>query len=160
EGPLLRSNGGGLEKGRISAGEVALLRRILYAAGGEGNVAITRTEAEALFDINDACRDGQNDPSWTDLFAKAVAASVMTVSGFVPASREDAARREAWLASEPAAMNAVGGFIGRMFGSKPAFGSWKNDGLDDWRALNSRVEAEERSAEVVTEAEATWLAER
>ena len=69
EGPLLR--GGRLEKGRISAGEVALLRRVLYAAGGDGNVAITRSEAEVLFDINDACRGADNDPSWTDLFAKA-----------------------------------------------------------------------------------------
>ena len=30
------------------------MRRMLYAFGGDGNIAITRQEAEVLFDINDA----------------------------------------------------------------------------------------------------------
>jgi hypothetical protein len=159
DGPLLRA--GRLEQGRVSAGEVALLRRILYAAGGDGNVAITRAEAEALFDINDACRDADNDPAWTDLFAKAVAASVMTVSGFVPVSREDEARREAWLAQAgPGPLGALGGFMGRMFSSAPDLKGWRDDGLGDWRALNARTEALESAAESVSEDEARWLADR
>ena len=158
EGPLLR--GGACEKGRISAGEVALLRRLLYAAGSDANTAITRAEAEVLFDINDACRGADNDPSWTDLFAKALAASVMSVSGFQPASREDEARREAWLAqAEPSGLAGIAGFMGRMFSSTPGR-SLTSDGLDDWRDLNARTDAAEDAAQVISDDEARWLAER
>lgn len=169
EGPLLRA--GACEKGRISAGEVALLRRILYAAGGDANVAITRAEAEILFDINDACRGADNDPSWTDLFAKALAASVMTISGFQPVDRDTEERREAWLAqAEPGGIAGVAGFLGRMFADAPsgvaALGSKSGrralfgDGLEDWRDHNAAVEADEAAAETVSQSEAEWLADR
>ena len=52
EGPLVR--GGDLVPGVIGEAEVDLLRRILYAFGGDGNVGITRSEAEVLFTLNDA----------------------------------------------------------------------------------------------------------
>lgn len=165
-GPLLR--GGACEPGRITAGEADLLRRILYAAAGDDDLAITRQEAELLFDINDACRGSANDPAWTDLFAKAIAASVMTVSGYTPPDRETAARREAWLTEGP----SVGGFIGRMFSSAGAMARrpdarsalesilHPSDGLDDWRAKNAADEAISRAAEVVSADEAAWLAAR
>ncbi|MBS0412519.1 MAG: hypothetical protein JSR86_21570 [Proteobacteria bacterium] len=159
DGPLLS---GKLERGRICAAEVALLRRLLYAAAGDGNVAITRAEAEMLFDINDACRGADNDPAWTDLFAKALAASVMTVSGFTPVDPGDEARREAWLAhADPSGMCGIAGFFNRMFTTPPPTGNalW-GDGLDSWRAHNAEVEAAERAAEGVSGEEARWLAER
>ena len=43
----------------IAKAEVDLLRRILYAYGGDGNIAITRAEAEVLFRINERTCDGQ-----------------------------------------------------------------------------------------------------
>ena len=58
------------------------MRRILYAFGGEGGVAITRAEAEVLFDINDASQGANNDPEWTDLFVKAIANCIMAASGY------------------------------------------------------------------------------
>lgn len=156
DGPLLQ---GKLEKGRVCASEAALLQRLLYAAGGDGNVAITRAEAELLFDINDACRGADNDPAWTSLFAKALAASVMTVSGFVPVARDDEARREAWLAhADPYGYCGVGGFFNRMFAKRPeAAGSLWGDGLDSWRAHNAEVERAQAVAESVTDEEAHWL---
>lgn len=156
DGPLLQ---GKLEKGRVCASEAALLQRLLYAAGGDGNVAITRAEAELLFDINDACRRADNDPAWTSLFAKALAASVMTVSGFVPVARDDEARREAWLAhADPYGYCGVGGFFNRMFSKAPAnAGSLWGDGLDSWRAHNAEVEHAQAVAESVTDEEANWL---
>ena len=39
-------SGASLQPGRIGKAEVELLRRILYAAGGDGNIAVTRTEAD------------------------------------------------------------------------------------------------------------------
>src|SRR6185295_5442738 len=49
EGPLRR--GRTLERGTITEGEVDLLRRILYAFGGDGHVAVTRDELDVLLDI-------------------------------------------------------------------------------------------------------------
>lgn len=151
-----------LADGRVGADEVALLRRLLYAAAGDGNVAITRAEAETLFDINDACRGADNDSGWTDLFAKALAASVMTVSGFQPVARDDEARAEAWLAHvDPSGMCGIAGFINRMFTApRPDAHALWGDGLDSWRAHNAQVEAGEAAAETITDEEARWLADR
>ncbi|MEJ0064695.1 MAG: hypothetical protein WDM85_04070 [Caulobacteraceae bacterium] len=46
-------------QGRVDAASVALLKRLVFAGGGPGNVGVTREEADALFDINDACRPAQ-----------------------------------------------------------------------------------------------------
>src|SRR5262245_37911993 len=51
EGPLAH---GSLTSGKVGRDEAELMRRILYAFGGDGNIAVTRPEAEVLFDINDA----------------------------------------------------------------------------------------------------------
>lgn len=85
--------------GVIHEGEVELLRRILYAFGGDGNMSITRAEAEVLFEINDATAGAPPNPDWTDLFVKAVANCVMGASGYTVPSREEALRREGWLES-------------------------------------------------------------
>ncbi|TIT76988.1 MAG: hypothetical protein E5W57_16880, partial [Mesorhizobium sp.] len=62
KGPLML--GGDLVPGLIARAEVDLLRRILYAYGGDGNIAITKAEAEILFRINDRTAAASNDPSW------------------------------------------------------------------------------------------------
>lgn len=168
EGPL--ANGGRLERGRINADETALVRRVLYASAGQGNVAITRDEAEALFQINDAARGQDNDPAWKDLFAKAIAAAMMTVSGYKPLPVEEAARREAWL-STPS--EGVGGFMWRLFcgigaggmamthpGGMEAVMHPGDDTLDEWRRHNADVEAAQAEAETIDGGEAQWLADR
>jgi hypothetical protein len=45
-GPLARRRH--LQPGVIDSAEVELLRRILFAFGGDGNIAITRAEADVL----------------------------------------------------------------------------------------------------------------
>ena len=57
-GPLRA--GKSLAAGVINEAEVELLKRILYAFGGDGNIAITRPEAEILFAI-DAATQGQDN---------------------------------------------------------------------------------------------------
>ncbi len=152
-----------LADGVIGADEVKLLRRVLYAAGGDGNIAITRPEAELLFDINDAVRDATNDPSWTDLFVKAVAASVMTVSGYQPVPREEAARLNAWLT---APSEGVGSFLGKMFKSAASGGGFGHRGLKvedplaDWKASNAVEDAAYAAAEPIDQGEADWLVAR
>lgn len=95
EGPLRA--GQAPEKGRISDAEVELVRRMLYAFGGDGSVAVTRPEAEVLFDINDAIADWEANPAWTDLFVKAVTNVVMAASGQAVPTREEALRRDGWV---------------------------------------------------------------
>jgi hypothetical protein len=97
--------------GTVEDHETELVRRILYAFGGDGNIAITRPEAEILFDINDATHHPLNDPCWSDLFVKATANFLMAASGYQVPSRQDALRREAWLDEPPA---GVTGFMRRM----------------------------------------------
>ena len=109
EGPL--AHGGRLERGRVGADEAALLRRILYAFGGDEGIAISRAEAEVLFDINDATADADNDPAWTDLFVKAVANAIMAASGYRAPPRDVALAREEWL-DQPG--GGVAGFFSRI----------------------------------------------
>lgn len=84
--------------GIISADEVARLRRLVFAPSGPGRLAVSREEAEALFDLNDATRGAANDPAWTDFFMRAVANAVTASAGWVAPGREEALRRERWLA--------------------------------------------------------------
>jgi hypothetical protein len=100
-----------LQRGVIGEAEVELIRRILYAFGGDGNVAITKQEAEMLFDINDATSEVDNHPAWSDLFVKAIANFLMASSGYQVPTRQEALRREAWLDAPTA---GVGGFMGQM----------------------------------------------
>lgn len=156
---VLRS-GGKLQPGRIDEADVELLRRILYAFGGDGSVAITRAEAEILFDISDALAEHGAPAAWTDLFVKAITNAVMSMSSYKVPTREEALRREAWLESHtdlsPLAMvkkMATGGFS-LLRGYKTM--SREEAALD--RLEQQRVEMIVN--EKITEGEAGWLARR
>lgn len=159
EGPL--RSGQALEKGRISEGEVELLRRILYAFGGDGNVAITRAEAEVLFAIEDATHGAEINPAWTDLFVKAVANVLMASAGYAVPSREEALRSEAWLDSsgELSPMEMLQAMVDSSFHS--VVGSYRDQSSED-RALArlERQRIEIITNEAITEGEAEWLADR
>jgi hypothetical protein len=149
EGPL--RSGRIHVKGLVDAADVELLRRTLYAAGGLSSVAITRAEADVLFDISDATANAANDPAWADLFVKAIANHLMFASGHAVPSREDALRRSRWVDDT---RTDVGGFFGRMVKGLSDLGSqYREAGL---AALTS----EAGSSEAITAAEAEWLAGR
>ena len=65
----------------IDAGDTALLYRILIAAGGAEGVAVTREEAEALFDLHDATARSTNDSTFDGLFYRAIAHYALHASG-------------------------------------------------------------------------------
>ena len=158
EGAL--AGGGALEPGRIGAAEVALIRRVLYAFGGDGAVAISRAEAEILFDINDATAGADNDPEWGDLFVKAIANFMMAASGYAVPSREEALRREAWL---DAPTRGVPGAWSRMVshGVRGVLDAYRQPSTEEaWGARNAERAALASEAEVVTAGEAEWLARR
>ena len=99
------------ELGVVDRAETELVRRILFAFGGDGDIAITRQEAGVLFDINDATSEAKNDPAWSDLFVKALANFLLSTLGFQVPSRQEALRREAWLDEPPP---GLGEFMGQM----------------------------------------------
>jgi hypothetical protein len=158
EGPL--AGGGRLERARVGAGEAALIRRILYAFGSEGNVAVTRPEAEILFDINDATADAENDPAWSDLFVKAIANFMMAASGYSVPSRQVAMRQETWL-DQPT--GGVADFFSRMAsgGLRGFLKAYRQPPEEDpWAERNAAFADEAAASETITADEAEWLARR
>lgn len=100
--------------GVVTAEDVEAVRTIIYSASGDGGIGVSRDEAEVLFDINDASSVLRNDPSWSVLFAKAIAASLMMATGYKMPDRETAKYREAWLDDTSV---EVGSFFSRIFSS-------------------------------------------
>lgn len=158
QGPL--REGKAVSPGTITAAEVDLLRRILYAFAGDGNVAITRDEAEVLFDIDNAVASNTPNPAWTDLFVKAVANVVMAASGYRVPTREEALRQEASL-DHPERQTSVRAFLASML----HIGSIKDTYLDQTAEERALARLEHQRIEIITneevsEAEAGWLVSR
>lgn len=160
DGPL--RTGEKLTPGTIGAAEVDLLRRVLYAFGGDGNVAVTRSEADVLFDINDAVADnGGENPAWSDLFVKAIANVVMASSGYNVPTREEAMRHEAWLESR-GELSPLAALSSAVADSLKAVWSGYQEQTAEERALArlERQRVEIITSEEITEGEVAWLAER
>jgi hypothetical protein len=157
-GPL--RSGKTLEPGCVCEGEVDLLRRILHSFGGDGNIAVTRPEAEVLFDIDAATAGADNHPGWTDLFVKAIASCVMAASGYAAPPREVALARDAWLDQRgDLSLDAMLGGMGA--GLKGLFGGYREQ-TEEERAIArlTQQKIEIVTHEAVTAAEAAWLAVR
>jgi hypothetical protein len=88
EGPIRSASA--LPAGSISEAEVELVRRVLYAFGGTGRLAITRAEAEVMFDIDGLLAEPAPE-AWADLFAKATA-HLLACSGAMGRRRVGRAR--------------------------------------------------------------------
>lgn len=154
-------SGARLTPGAITEGEVELLRRVLYAGAGSSGVAVSRAEAEVLFDLNDAAADKDNAPAWSELFVKAVANHLMALSGFTPPSRDVALAREDWLDSPGGFDGGLGGFFKKMFGGGVSGIREAHYGdTDPFAARGAAMAAEIAVNEVVSAEEAAWLAER
>jgi hypothetical protein len=158
-GPLRA--GSVLVPGIVTEAETELVRRILYAFGGEGHIAISRSEAEVLFDINDATSEADNDPAWSDLFVKAIANHLMAASGYSMPTRAQALHQDEWLESrgDLSLGNVLSGLVGG--GLKGVFSAYQEQ---SWEELALERIEQQRIAmitsEPVSEPEAGWLAER
>jgi hypothetical protein len=140
---------------KVCAQDVDVMRRAIFAFGAGGNIFVTREEAEMLCDINDATANAANDPSWPDLFAKAIGNHLMMAATFKPATRDAAAARDKWLDDQS---SSVGGFFGKMASSlKDAF---KRAPEDAWAARERQRDADIATAAPVDGAEAAWLSQR
>ena len=141
-----------LEPGIIGEAEVDLLRRVIYACSSEGGISITRMEAEALCDINDACVNADNHESWQKLFVGALANHLMMVAAWEEPDLQEALRSQKWLEAP----------VRGVF--KPSFSGLIKRGLSifaqDQTKFSNMDEQAVASAERVTEREASWLIER
>ena len=165
EGPL--ADGNELGKGVICAAEVEMIRRVLYAFGGDRAISISRTEAEILFELNEKTAGADNDPAWRELFVKAIANYLMAVSTNRAPSRTEAIAREEWLEDTDADVGAtlIGAFTG--FGEllskgffEDLFDSAHQQTEKAWAERNARMQADMALAEPVTDIEAEWLIDK
>lgn len=152
EGRGFLAQGRQLQPGVIGEAEVDILRRVLYACGGDGGAGISRAEAEALFEINDAVVDADNAHSWQQLFVSGIANHLMMLAAWEEPDMQEALRRERWLEQKGSSFVApsfkgVGGAFKSLFSQPEKTYSHTNSaGLAD--------------AERITESEAYWLIER
>lgn len=111
EGP---TRAGSLDPKGINEAECQILRRMIFAAGGDRPAAVSRAEAEMLFRIKDATLYDANAPEWETLFVQGVANFLLGFGGHEPLSRERAAELERFMNSGG---SGIGGFLKRMMGA-------------------------------------------
>ncbi len=153
QGPVATGRDG--EKKVICKSDVELLRRVLYGFGGDNGIAISRAEAEFLFDLNDATADYENDPAWADLFVKAIGYYLLAT-----AEGGGSARRVEVDEHKDEGRSLLSRFGALMRGAKRA--ATDNSIVVDeaFGEQNKKMQSQLRSAEVVTSDEATWIADR
>lgn len=89
QGPLQAP---GAVPGTIGEAEIALLRSILNAFGGDSALPLTRPEMEILSGVNRAIAARPAPAAWTDLFAKATANVILHEHGYAVPPRAVALR--------------------------------------------------------------------
>lgn len=145
---------------RVSEANVERVRRALYAPAGDGATWVTREEANMLFALNDACAFARNDPTWNDLFARAVGNHLLAAAHPNPLTEAQALAREKWLSGET---TGVASFFSSAVNSLTD-GSWfRKITQNEARARAARMAAKDaalRNAERVDADEENWLLQR
>lgn len=134
----------------VDAEECRLLRRLVFAPGGEGALVVGADEAEALWRLKDACLTSDNAPEWKILFVQGVGNRLLAWSSYTPLERDEAARLEAFMNDN---RSSVAGFLARMRGANPlaeAAKLFKDAPRIDYDAALA-------AAETVTPDEQGWL---
>lgn len=141
---------GAVRPGIVDEAEVRLLRRIVFASGGEGALLVSRDEAEMLWRIKDSTLGADNAPSWKALFVQAVGNFLTAYSSYQPLDRSEAARLEAFVND---ASSSVLGFLARM--GHPDFDGAEQIFRD--RHTAAAHDSAVAAAQAVTPSENAWL---
>jgi hypothetical protein len=144
-------DGGSLEAGRISQSETHLLRRMIFAAGGDRPAAVSRTEAEMLFRLKDATLGKANAGEWQRLFVQGVGNYLMGFGGEEQLSQERATELESFMND---ARPSLGGFFWRM-AKTPVEGGIA--GLFTRKAASPTLESQVDAAQAIDASEQLWL---
>ncbi len=113
EGPTRTD--GAVRPNCVDAVEVELLRRLIFAGGGEGAIIVGSEEADMLFRIKDATLHADNATSWLRLFVQGVGNHLMAHSDYRPLSRDEAVHFEAFMNDD---VPSLGRFLKRMLPSE------------------------------------------
>jgi hypothetical protein len=141
---------GDVRPGVVDEAEVALLRRLVFAGGGDGALVVSREEAEMLWRIKDATLGAANAPEWRRLFVQAVGNHLMAYSSYRPLERPEAARLEAFMNDR---RSNVLGFLSRM--GRPDFAGMAKAFEPEHGADAHRSDV--AAAVAVTPTENVWL---
>jgi hypothetical protein len=144
-------DGGEIAAGTITAAEVKLLRRILYAQAGDGPALVSTAEADMLFRLKDATLAAANAPEWATLFVQAVGNHLMAHSDYQPLARDRAAQLDAFLNDTHV---HIGGFFARMAKAGPMSGFQSLFGAKADRQSHAEAVAEDRA---ISPDEVAWL---
>lgn len=147
-GPTRR--GGDIHPGRIDDTEAALLRRLVFAAAGDGPAKVSRAEAEMLFRLKDATLGAANSADWQRLFVQGIANHLMAHQSYSPISRDTAARLD-----QPYRPNPFRNVLAKL-GRDPASFEEAFAGDDEARRIAEHDAAVARDGEV-NSGEADWL---
>ncbi len=109
EGPTRTD--GVIRPNSVDAIEVDLLRRLIFAGGGEGAVIVGSEEADMLFRIKDVTLDGDNAASWLRLFVQGVGNHLMAHSDYRPLSRDEVLEFKQFMDND---VPSLGRFFKRM----------------------------------------------
>jgi|SaaInl8_200m_RNA_FD_contig_123_8634_length_3055_multi_8_in_0_out_2_4 hypothetical protein len=66
-----------LEDGIIDDNEVEMIKKVIYGTGGGAGEKVDRSEADFLFELNDAASGKENASGWKDLFVEALSKHVL-----------------------------------------------------------------------------------
>lgn len=162
------ADGRELGSGCVTDADLELLSRIVWGAGGEGQLAVSREEAEALFAISDATTGANNCEAFNDFFACAIGNYLLGATGRAVPSRDAALSWEMEAAYKVDVLAA----LSRVLAASPRALSpnFVADTLRNVRSLSEdvdfRYEAENRAREaaaavasIMTPEKAGWLLE-
>lgn len=154
EGPT--RDGGALRAGAITETECKLIRRVIFASGGDRPAAVSQREAEMLFRLKDATLDAPNAAEWQRLFVQGVGNYLQGWTGGRAMTRERAAQLETF-------MNQTSGGLGSFLGRMTRVGatdlrSAAQDLLSGKAARSYAAEAKVDAA--LTDPEQAWLGAR
>lgn len=159
EGTGPTRDGRELSSQHITASEVKILRRVIFASGGYGPAAVSRFDAEMLFRLKDETQAEDNAPEWDDLFLDGVS---NYLKGFALQNAQLEHGRAKELQEFVADNQAnIGRFMGQMAREMPQvhnhFG--KVFGKKDPNSVDSGPSYTEQaiSGEEVTDHEQEWL---
>ena len=127
--------------GRVSEADINSLQRIVWGAGSEGLMAVSRAEAEALFSIAHASAGHDNDPKFDDFFAKAIGNYLLGATGRAVPAREVAFRWETESTYKKDAVNILGAVFGKRRNAN--WGQLKDPGFYKDTILNARTLAQD-----------------
>ncbi|MEO0545972.1 MAG: hypothetical protein AAF035_03400 [Pseudomonadota bacterium] len=150
--------------GEMDSDKVVVLRDLLYAQGSGHGLGISRSEADMLFTIKDYLRGGHEHRDWIDLFCKAIGNHLMVQHGYIAPTRAEALRLDDWVEAPADGVGTFLGSMGKSLLNGQALDALRAIGARDrdciYKKRNNAFEAAAADAEIITDEEAAWLADR